>query len=141
MLGRREDRPRLPYRRFVGSGERDIWVGRGPEDNDALTLRHARPQDLWLHCRGRAGAHVVVRLGRGEAVASELLVDAATLAAHFSSARGEQTVEVSYVPRRFVHKRKGAPAGAVVVDRDKTLLLRVEPRRLARLLESERPAT
>ena len=112
-------------------------VGRGAAHNDELTLHVARPRDLWLHAKNWTGAHVVVPLGKGMSCPPDLLVQAAHLAAHFSDARGERTVEVSYAPRRYVRKRKGSAPGAVVVDREKVLLLRKEPATLRRLLESE----
>ena len=129
------DRPaeRLPYTTFH-SGERPVHVGRGAKDNDALTTRVARSHDLWLHVKGFTGAHVIVPLAKGEACPAELLVDAAHLAAHFSDARGETVVDVMYVPRRYVRKPRGAAPGAVVVEREKVLVLRVEPARLTRLL-------
>lgn len=133
----RDERRRRPYRRFVGDGGREILVGRGAADNDTLTLRVARPGDHWLHARGYTGAHVVVPLDKGETCPAPLLVDAAHLAAHFSDARGEQTVDVIHTPRRYVRKGKGLPPGAVRVDREKVLALRIEPDRLERLLASE----
>lgn len=129
---------RRTYRTFAGSGDRPIRVGRSGADNDVLTLHHARPHDLWLHARGQAGAHVVVPLDRGEACPPDLLVDAATLAAHFSQARGEPVVEVTHTPRRFVRKPKKAGPGSVTVDREKVIAVRLERERLARLLASER---
>ena len=134
----RGPKARLPYRRFAGSGERAILVGRGADDNDRLTLDHARPHDLWLHARDEAGAHVVVPLERGEACPSELLCDAATLAAHFSQARGQARVDVTYVERRYVRKPRKSPAGQVQLEREKVFRLRLEPDRLARLLAAER---
>ena len=129
--------PRVPYRTFVlTSGDR-VLVGRGAADNDQLTLHVARPYDLWLHARGERGAHVVVPLKRGQPVAPEVLVDAAHLAAHFSDARGESVVDVSYAARRFIRKRRGSPPGAVQVDREKNLVLRVDPARLLALLSRE----
>jgi len=137
--GRRKSQPaRQPYRTFAGSGGRAILVGRGKEDNDRLTLDHTRPHDLWLHARDDAGAHVVVRLERGEACPSELLCDAATLAAHFSQARGQPRVDVIYTERRYVRKPRKSPAGRVLVEREKVFPLRLEPDRLRRLLEAER---
>jgi predicted ribosome quality control (RQC) complex YloA/Tae2 family protein len=135
---KRAPAPRLPYREFVGSGSRPIRVGRGADDNDELTLHHAKPHDLWLHARGEAGAHVVVPLRREEACPPELLCDAATLAAHFSQARGHAVVEVTYVPRRYVRKPRKAPAGQVSVEREKVFRLQLEPARLKRLLAAER---
>jgi len=128
---------RRPYRRFNGHEGRAILVGRGAADNDALTLRHAKPSDLWLHARGYRGAHVVVPLGKREDCPPELLVDAATLAVHFSAAKGEDRVEVAHTPRRYVRKPRGAAPGAVMVDRERVIILRQEPERLAQLLANE----
>lgn len=127
---------RIPYREFSLSEGR-VLVGRGAEDNDELTLHIAKPHDLWLHAKGHAGAHVIAILQKGHAPSAELLVSAAHLAAHFSDARGEKTVEVSYVPRRYVRKPKGSAPGAVSIDREKVLVLRVDEARLAQLLQRE----
>lgn len=127
---------RAPFHVFRDERGRKILVGRGGRENDALTTQVARSQDLWLHAKGRAGAHVVVPLDKGQDCPSETLVDAATLAAHFSDARGEAVCEVSYVPRKYVRKRKGGPPGSVTFDHEKVLLLRVEPSRLERLLST-----
>ena len=127
-----------PFRAFAGEGGR-VLVGRGAAHNDELTFHVAKPYHLWLHARGVPGAHVVVPLRRDKTCPAELLIDAAHLAAHFSDARGEPVVEITYVPRKYVRKpRKSAP-GAVVVDREKVLTLRMEEARLARLLRAEEP--
>lgn len=128
-----------PYRMFRGASEARILVGRGAAHNDALTFKAARPHDLWLHAKGRTGAHVIVPLEKGQTCPAELLVDAAHLAAHFSDAREEGVVEVQYTPRRYLRKPKGAAPGFVVVDREKVLVLRVENGCTARLLASEEP--
>ena len=129
---------RRAYREFLSEDGNSILVGRSAADNDRLTLRVAKPHDLWLHARGVTGAHVVVRLSKGQSCPSGTLVDAATLAAHFSDLRGEATVDVLHTPRRFVHKRKGAAVGSVTLGREKVIALRVEQPRLARLLENEK---
>lgn len=128
---------RSPFHEFAIAAGRTARVGRSAADNDALTLRHARPDDLWLHARGEAGSHVVVPLGRGEEPTQEMLVDAAHLAAFFSKAKERGDVEVTYTRRRYVQKPKGAPAGSVRLLKERTIFLRVEPARLARLLDRE----
>jgi predicted ribosome quality control (RQC) complex YloA/Tae2 family protein len=136
--GRVKKQPPLPpYREFTVSHDARVRVGRGAETNDELTFHAARPHDLWLHAKNRTGAHVVVPLDKGASCPGDVLVDAAHLAAHFSEARGEDLVEIQYTPRRYVRKPKGSAPGLVVVDREKVLVLRVEPERLRRLLESE----
>jgi predicted ribosome quality control (RQC) complex YloA/Tae2 family protein len=131
---RRGDAPRLPYRAYRDCRGCRVLVGRSAGDNDRLTTNVARPHDLWLHARGVHGSHVVLPLDKGTQVDAERLLDAATLAAHFSEARENVTVEVTYTPRRYVQKPRKAPPGQVVLLREKVLLLRVEEARLRRLL-------
>jgi predicted ribosome quality control (RQC) complex YloA/Tae2 family protein len=126
-----------PYRAFRSLSGAAILVGRGAAQNDALTLRVARGNDLWLHARGLAGGHVVVRLDKGKAPDQETLLDAAHLAVHFSDARGEPQAEVAYTRAKYVRKPKGAAPGAVTYSQERVMLLRAEPKRLERLLAEE----
>jgi predicted ribosome quality control (RQC) complex YloA/Tae2 family protein len=132
-----KDAPPLPYRTFLGASGVHILVGRGAAHNDALTLHVARPHHLWLHAKGQAGAHVVVVLGKGTSCPPDLLVEAAHLAAHFSGARHEAVVEVTYVQKRHVRKPRGSPPGLVVVAREKVLVLRRSDEVVRRLLDRE----
>jgi predicted ribosome quality control (RQC) complex YloA/Tae2 family protein len=125
------------HRTFVGASSKRILVGRGAAHNDTLTFRVARAHDLWLHAKGHAGAHVVVPLERGASCPADLLVEAAHLAAHFSDARDEPTVEVDYTPRRHVRKPRRSAPGQVAIDHPKVLLLRRNEETLRRLLERE----
>ncbi len=129
--------PSRPYRIFSSEDGTPLLVGKGAAHNDALTLRIARPHDLWLHTKDRVGAHVVVQLGKGRDVPPGVLVDAAHLAAHFSDARDEAIVDVQYTPRKYLRKPKGSSPGFVLVDREKILVLRVDASRTRSLLERE----
>ena len=136
--GPREPRARSqPFRVFRGAAAARILVGKGAAHNDALTLHVARPHDLWLHAKGRAGAHVIVPLEKNHTCPPDLLVDAAHLAAHFSDGRDEGVVEVEHTPRRYLRKPRGSAAGFVVVEREKVIVLRIERERVARLLAGE----
>ncbi len=128
-----------PYRSYVGTGGQAIWVGKGAKGNDELTVHHAKPDHVWLHVRGLAGAHVVVPLSRGQALSQDVLIDAAHLALHHSSAKGEDKAEVSYTLAKYVRKPKGAAVGAVTLTHEKSFWLVVDPQRLRRLLGSESP--
>jgi predicted ribosome quality control (RQC) complex YloA/Tae2 family protein len=136
-LRRHKEEPAPPYRTFRSASGAAILVGKGAAENDALTVRVARGNDLWLHVRGRSGAHVVVRTQRGQAPDQETLLDAAHLAVHFSDARGAPQAEVAATRAKHVRKAKGAPPGAVTYSQEKVVLLRVEPRRVERLLAEE----
>jgi predicted ribosome quality control (RQC) complex YloA/Tae2 family protein len=134
---RRRETPRVPYRLFQSLGGGPILVGRNAAGNDELTLKVAKGNDLWLHARGQPGSHVVLRLEKGAGPKQEGLLDAAHLAVHFSDARGERSCEVTYTRAKHVKKPKGSPPGLVTVTQEKTILLRLEPDRLQRLLEGE----
>jgi predicted ribosome quality control (RQC) complex YloA/Tae2 family protein len=127
---------RKPYRTFRSAGGAPILVGRGARENDELTLRVARGNDVWLHARGVQGAHVLLP-GAGDSPDAAALGDAALLAAHFSSARGADAAEVAWTRRKHVRKAKGSPPGAVTYSQEKTLRVRLDEARLAALLASE----
>lgn len=126
-----------PFKTYRGHGGQLIWVGRGSTHNDTLTFHVARPWHVWFHARGVPGAHVVVPLDKRAQLGSETLLDAAHLALHHSDLKGEPRGEVSYVPVKLVRKGRGAAPGAVTYTQERTVMLRVEPERLARLLETE----
>jgi predicted ribosome quality control (RQC) complex YloA/Tae2 family protein len=129
--------PSRTYRVFRGESGARILAGKGAAGNDALTLHVARPHDLWLHAKGRTGTHVIVQLEKSQTCPSELLVEAAHVAAHFSEGREEGAIEIQYTPRRYLRKPRGAAPGTVIVEREKVLVLRVDPAITARLLRSE----
>jgi predicted ribosome quality control (RQC) complex YloA/Tae2 family protein len=129
--------PRPPYHSYRSTSGCEILVGRNAAKNDELTFRIARGDDLWLHTRDVPGAHVIVVLG-GRSLTEDTLLDAATLAVHHSPAREETQADVTYAPRKLVRKPRGTSPGQVSVAGGKTLRLRMEPDRLARLLATHR---
>jgi predicted ribosome quality control (RQC) complex YloA/Tae2 family protein len=137
---RRAPQPRLPYRSFTALRGSEVRVGRSAKDNDELTLRHSRGNDLWLHTADAPGSHVVLRLERGAEPDPEELLDAAHLAAHFSPLRDSTRVAVHVAPRKAVHKPRGAKPGLVTLSGGRVLTVRVQPERLARLLGKDRHA-
>jgi len=127
---------RVPWREFRSATGRRILVGRTAEDNDALTFGHARGNDLWIHARGVPGSHVVVPIAEGEAD-GETQLDAATLAVYFSRRRDDASSEVAMTRVKHVRKPRDAAPGSVRYSQERTVLLRMEPARVARLLHSE----
>ncbi|GAC1337656.1 MAG: hypothetical protein NVSMB23_04450 [Myxococcales bacterium] len=127
---------RLPYRTFLSQSGARILVGRSARDNDALTFGAARGNDLWLHARGVQGSHVVVP-DPGPAPDERTLLEAAVLAARFSSARGEDQVDVAWTRRKHVRKQKGAAPGAVVYTQEKALRVRMAAALVEALLARE----
>lgn len=129
--------PAEPFRRFVAQDGKAILVGKGAANNDKLTFKHARGNDLWLHARDYPGAHVVLPLARDEDPHPETLLDAATLAAHYSEAKGATVVDVAVTHCKHVRKVKGGAPGLVTMSESRTLAVRMEPERLARLFRKQ----
>jgi len=109
--------------------EFDIYVGKNSENNDELTQRFAKKDDLWLHARGVGGSHVVIKRKPSKDFPKEVIEYAAQLAAYYSKAKGSGLVPVIYTPKKFVRKPKGANPGQVLVEKEEVTM--VEPRKPA----------
>lgn len=131
--GKRVAHRALPYRACTSSGGLEIRVGRGGRHNDDLTFHHSRPDDIWLHARHAAGAHVILRWTRPERPPATDLEEAAVLAASHSRARDSGTVPVDWTRRKWVRKPRGARPGAVVPGRVGTLFVTPDSRLAERL--------
>ena len=123
----------VPYRQFSSQEGHAILVGKTAKDNDAVTFKAAKPDDLWLHARGTPGSHVVIKLEKKQQVPPETLKDAATLALFYSDLRKSGKGEVIYTLRKNVRKPKGAKPGSVTVTQEKSLWVYVDQARLDRL--------
>jgi predicted ribosome quality control (RQC) complex YloA/Tae2 family protein len=107
--------------RFTSSDGFQILVGRNAKLNDQLTLRIARPHDIWLHTSDYPGSHVIIRAAKNQPVPQRTLLEAARLAMHYSKAREHDRAIVRWTYRKFVSKPKAAPAGMVRLTNAKTI--------------------
>ncbi|MEQ9105750.1 MAG: NFACT RNA binding domain-containing protein [Rhodothermales bacterium] len=114
----------VPYRRFALDGGYEVWVGRNARQNDQLTLHDSRKYDLWMHARGVAGSHTVLRVkGRTDRPPRYIIEQAAAIAAYFSKARTSAMAPVMMTERKYVRKPRKAVAGAVVVEREEVVMI------------------
>lgn len=117
---------RIPgTRSYRSSDGYEVLVGRAARDNDNLTFRIARPNDLWLHAGDYPGSHVIVRNPKRQEVPQRTVIEAAQLAARFSQAGSDTKVTIHYTPRKFLSKPKGAAPGLVRMSTFKSIT--VEP--------------
>ncbi len=120
---KKEKQPKLsPYNEIEFKGFR-IWIGRNAESNDVLTLKHSFKEDLWLHAKDVAGSHVLIKHQSGKSFPKDVIERAAQLAAFHSKRKNESLCPVTVTTKKFVRKRKGDPAGAVVVEREEVILV------------------
>ena len=111
---------------FTSADGMEIVVGRNARQNDHVTFELAAPSDLWLHARGVAGSHVIVR-SSGRPVSRQTIEQAAALAAAYSAARNSTSIAVDYTERRNVRRMKGGGPGLVTYSGEKTIHVRPAP--------------
>ena len=112
----------LPFRVFTVEGGFQVLAGKSSANNDLLTMKHAKPNDLWFHARGASGSHVVLRVGTGRGEPGKRAREqAAAIAAYYSKMKTAKHVPVAMTERKYVHKPRGAPAGTVVIEREKVI--------------------
>nr|WP_255647331.1 NFACT RNA binding domain-containing protein [Fulvivirga sedimenti] len=110
-----------PFHVFTYMGFQ-VWLGKSGKANDQM-LRLSHKDDLWLHAKDVAGAHVIIKHNPGTGFPAGVKEKAASLAAFHSKRKNDSMCPVIATPRKFIRKRKGAPAGEVAVDREEEILL------------------
>jgi predicted ribosome quality control (RQC) complex YloA/Tae2 family protein len=101
-----------------------VLAGRTDAANDHLSLKLARPNDLWFHVRGMPGSHVVLRVPADASPSRAVQELAAAIAAYHSKARDAGTIAVSCTEARHVSKPRGAKPGTVTIRKEKVLKVR-----------------
>ncbi|MDR0330484.1 MAG: NFACT RNA binding domain-containing protein, partial [Chitinispirillales bacterium] len=116
----------VPFKKYVIDGW-EIYLGKNSEQNDELSVKFARPSDIWLHVAAHAGSHVIIRRKKGAPnPPKEIIHKAAQLAVWHSKAKHTSFAEVHVTEARFVRKRRHAPPGEVIAERCKAV--GVEPK-------------
>lgn len=118
---RRKNTPKSEPYQFTTSEGYPVWVGRNNLQNDELTLKQAKPTDMWLHTKNIPGSHVILRIP--EPIPDKSLLEAAAMAAWFSKARNSSRVEVDYTRVKYVRKPSGAKPGMVVYVNYNTVIV------------------
>ncbi len=89
-----------------------IQIGRNHLQNDFISLRQAKPGDLWFHAQECPGSHVVLKSSAGLPQDEDIQL-AADLAAYFSKAKGNQKVAVIAVPTKQLRGIPEAGPGTI----------------------------
>lgn len=123
-------------RKFQSQEGLSLWVGRNHVENEQLVIRLARGNDMWMHLKGKPGAHVIIQLAGGKSPSLETLLDGATLVAYYSGVSSNEKVEVDYTFRKYVKRVPGTKEKFLVTyTQNKTLMVKLEEARLWRLLK------
>ena len=112
-----------PEKYLASDGKTIILVGRNNLQNEELTFKIARKEELWFHAKDIPGSHVVISGNLNPS--DEVKTDAAELAAYFSKGRLSNLVQVDMIEVKKLNKPTGGKPGFVTYTGQKTL--RVTP--------------
>ncbi len=112
---------KLPPMRFQSTDGYPIYVGRNNRQNDELTFKSARKDDLWLHASKVHGSHVIIACA-GVTPPDDTVTQAAQLAAYYSESTGGQNIPVDVTPVKQVKKLPGAKPGMVIYHTYRTVI-------------------
>ncbi|MGJ8730215.1 Rqc2 family fibronectin-binding protein [Listeria aquatica] len=94
-----------------------ILVGKNNKQNDYLTNKLARNQELWFHVKDLPGSHVVIQSTEPDETSIQ---EAAMIAAYYSKARLSGSVPVDATLVKNVKKPNGSKPGYVIYDNQTT---------------------
>ena len=112
--------------RFTSTDGFPIFVGRNNRQNDELTFKSARKDDLWLHAEKVHGSHVIIACA-GAPVPDDTVTQAAQLAAYYAETAGGQNIPVDVTPVKQVKKPAGAKPGMVIYHTYRTVVVNPYP--------------
>ena len=106
---------------FTSTDGYPIYVGRNNRQNDELTFKAARKDDLWLHASKVHGSHVIIACG-GTTPPDDTITQAAQLAAYYSETTGGQNIPVDVTPVKQVKKIPSGKPGMVIYHTYRTVI-------------------
>lgn len=119
---------------YIKSNGWDLIVGRNAKENDQILRQGARGSDLWMHTRDFSGGYVFIKTIKDKTVPLPVLLDAASLAIHFSKARKNGKADLYYTEVKYLRRIKGAKTGLIIPTQERNLQAVLDEERVSRLL-------
>ena len=86
-----------------------LLIGRNNKENDYLSLKYAKPNDIWFHTKDIHGSHgILVIKSISSKLTEEILQKCAKIVAKHSKAKLSSNVPVDYCKAKFVKKPSGS---------------------------------
>ncbi len=128
---------KLPPMRFVSTDGYPIYVGRNNRQNEELTFKSARKDDLWLHASKVHGSHVIISCA-GVTPPDDTVTQAAQLAAYYAETGGGQNIAVDLTPVKQVKKIPNGKPGMVIYHSYRTVIANPYPDIVVDALNAEK---
>ena len=97
-----------------------LLIGKNNKENDYLTLKFARKNDIWFHTKDIHGSHAVLFV-ENQIPSEDIITRCAEIAAYHSKARFSSNIPVDTCYVKYVKKPKGAKPGMVIYTNYNTL--------------------
>lgn len=110
------------FREFRTHSGKLVLVGKSGKGNDFILRSKARRGDLWFHCKGYAGAHILLVQGTDPSFKEDEIQLCADLAVSFSKARNRGKTEVMLADAKDVRRIPGSLPGRVSVQQYRTVV-------------------
>ena len=102
-----------------------VYVGKNNIQNSNLSLKFARPNDIWFHTQKIHGSHVLLRIENlNDDVPEEVLYECAKLAMKNSKAKNATNVAVDYCEAKFVKRAANGKPGMVNYTNFSTIIVK-----------------
>lgn len=117
---RRKKKDDLPHFETFDFDDYKIYVGKNNIQNDYVTWKLGKKQDMWFHAKDLHGAHVIVTL---ENPGEDTVRCAALLAAWYSGGRTSSSVPINYCLQKHLKKIPGNKGSLVSLSTYKTIYI------------------
>ena len=110
-----------------------VYIGKNNKQNDIVTFKMGRPNDIWMHAKDIPGSHIIIK--------TEIPLDekelqlVAMLSAYFSKAKDSSNIPIDFTFKKHVKKPAGAKPGFVIYDNQKTIFVTPDKNIVEKIIE------
>ena len=122
---------------FTSTDGYPIYVGRNNRQNDELTFKSARKDDIWCHASKVHGSHVIISCA-GVTPPDDTVTQACQLAAYYAETTGGRNIPVDVTTVKQVKKVPGAKPGMVIYHTYRTVIVNPYPDIVVDALNAEK---
>ncbi len=120
--GKTKKRKKINYKIYEANDGTKIYVGKNNIQNEYLTHKNAKPNEVWMHVKESPSSHVIIKDSQ-ENVSEDTLRLAANICAYNSIYKNSSSVAIDYTKAKFVKKIPGKASCFVRYTNQKTIYI------------------
>ena len=98
-----------------------LLIGKNNKQNEYITFKLAKTNDLWFHAKDYPGSHIVLKNPNEDIIDNKTIAEAASYAARFSKGAKAPKVDVNYTEKKYIKKHPSHLPGKVFYTDYKTI--------------------